>query len=609
MIYTHKKILITLFIPLFFLFIGCSNSDKSITAFPRESTLYIAGFQWEQPSNFNPLNDRPAWPTTGNVTLTYEPLFAYNALSGALEPLLGKMYDLFDSTLTITLNPNAYWSDGQTITNSDVLYTFYLHNKYNTKHHAGWQYIKSISVDKNENLIFKLNSKNYNPLVIKDIISSVEILPEHIYEPLEAAAIIKYSELDDDKKGSKVLVELQTFINDENMVASGPYTLFSHSPQKIVLKRVDNYWGNKEYHNGKMPKPEYIIHPIYKGNSSYNLALTQGNIDVSATFCPMIWNKKGDSVGTWFDEEPFHVPGSIPSLIVSQRPQISTKEKEAGLTKSVLKDPVFRKACATAINSEMIRKVAIQGYAPSLSPGYILNYGIEKLYYSEEDAQNFGIIHNPDSAKKMLKEAGYTWGDDNLLISPSGSKIADMKITSPAGWSDWETAIKIAVQGLRSIGVPVRESFIEEGRYWEKLGMGYFDFIMKTPKAEIVPSLPWSRFEQVLSSEDIDELGVYIYANEGRYVNSTADSLIKLIPTISSDSLLIKAYRDLNNLFMQELPVIPLMYRPTQFYQYSTKQWKNYPSDNYAYAPPQCLSVAAGVKALWQITSSTKEEE
>jgi ABC-type transport system substrate-binding protein len=32
---------------------------------PRNETLYVAGFQWQPPTNFNPLNGNPDWPSQG----------------------------------------------------------------------------------------------------------------------------------------------------------------------------------------------------------------------------------------------------------------------------------------------------------------------------------------------------------------------------------------------------------------------------------------------------------------------------------------------------------------------------------------------------------------
>ena len=73
------------------------------------------------------------------------------------------------------------------------------------------------------------------------------------------------------------------------------------------------------------------------------------------------------------------------------------------------------------------------------------------------------------------------------------------------------------------------------------------------------------------------------------------------IPTIRDEAELTLAYRELNKIFMETIPVLPVMYRPTQYYQFSTKHWTNFPTEENPYAPPQHLIVAAGVKALWEI--------
>jgi peptide/nickel transport system substrate-binding protein len=55
---------------------------------------------------------------------------------------------------------------------------------------------------------------------------------------------------------------------------------------------------------------------------------------------------------------------------------------------------------------------------------------------------------------------------------------------------------------------------------------------------------------------------------------------------------------------MEEMPIIPLMYRPWLFYQFSTKHWSNFPTESNPYAPPQCLMVGAGITALWGIKAN-----
>jgi len=73
------------------------------------------------------------------------------------------------------------------------------------------------------------------------------------------------------------------------------------------------------------------------------------------------------------------------------------------------------------------------------------------------------------------------------------------------------------------------------------------------------------------------------------------------IPTITAEDSLVEAYRELNKLFMQTVPVIPVMYRPSTYYLFSTKHWTNFPTEENPYAPPNNLIVAAGVSALWEI--------
>src|SRR5579859_6506790 len=81
---------------------------------PRNQTLYIAGLQWQTPVNFNPLNNNPDWPASSQRNLLFETLFAYNQVTGNLDPILGKSLKWADkTTLDITLQDGTMWQDGQ----------------------------------------------------------------------------------------------------------------------------------------------------------------------------------------------------------------------------------------------------------------------------------------------------------------------------------------------------------------------------------------------------------------------------------------------------------------------------------------------------------------
>jgi peptide/nickel transport system substrate-binding protein len=133
-----------------------------------------------------------------------------------------------------------------------------------------------------------------------------------------------------------------------------------------------------------------------------------------------------------------------------------------------------------------------------------------------------------------------------------------------------------------------------------------FDITMRQPLDYQAPSLPWARFDCVMSSADYAPPGQEMYENWGRYRNPQADSLLRLLPKLSDDQQITAAYKELNQLFMKELPMIPLLYRPWLFYQFSTRHWTNFPTETNPTAPPQCLMVGAGVKALWELKSTGK---
>jgi peptide/nickel transport system substrate-binding protein len=247
-------------------------------------------------------------------------------------------------------------------------------------------------------------------------------------------------------------------------------------------------------------------------------------------------------------------------------------------------------------------------------------FGVEEKYFAVDDVQKYGITYDIEKAKKLLAEAGVksVFGSDGKLShmeNSKGEKLPTLFIKSPAGWSDWEAMVRIAVQGMREAGIDVREGFLDASLYWQAMPNGDFDLLMHGPSVSVTPSQPWSRFEAVMSSRNWKAVGEKMNENQGRYnnpdskdYNAAVDSLLRLIPTITDDDQRREAYRALNNIFMQDQPTIPLVYRPEQFYEFSTKKWTNFPTEENPYAPPQCLCFGVGTKSLWEIKSTAEQE-
>jgi peptide/nickel transport system substrate-binding protein len=315
---------------------------------------------------------------------------------------------------------------------------------------------------------------------------------------------------------------------------------------------------------------------------------------------PRIWLKKAKGVRTWFDEEPYFVSLGIPMFYINA-------------THRPVDDVRMRRAMAFAINYRDIRELAVSGYSKPLKPGVIIPYGPEAKYFSEEDAAKYGATYDPDKARAILKEAGYTatFGKDGELVETRdarGNKVPTAYIKSPTGWTDYESIVRIAVRSMRAVGIDVRERFIDGALYWPARYTGDFDLLLDMPQAEPSPAKPWSRLDFLLTSKEWLPEGEKAYKNYGRFNRPSSpdyeprfDALLDLIPTLTDEKALVEAYREFNVLFMKYQPAIPVVYRPDQFYEVSVKQWTGFPTADNPYAPPQLPGDRLGTRMLWSI--------
>ena len=573
-----------------------SDALRKATVFPREVSLSIGGDQWGPANTFNPLCPgwQSAWPVKGKGNLMYEPLMTFNSMTGAMEPLLGHSLEKSNESVSVLLDSRAEWSDGTPVTGEDVVFTFDSIGLHLKGAPTGYlrELITGVTLTKvpdpltdgktdADKITFTVNKKGRNnPLSVLDQLLSIRIVPRHVIEPM-------LRDLDND------LSEFQKNKMDDNPVVSGPYTLTYYSSEKIVLKRRDDYWGNGALHGGKKPVPEYIIHPIYKTNGHFTDALCQGQLDISSTYVPRIWRKKRDSVRAWYTKAPYFVPRCIPLLLIN-------------CTRSPLSDGNFRRAMAHAINYEQLNQIAIGGYSPPFQPGLILPEGNEKKFFSAEDVRKHGAFFDTVLAKQDLSEAGISSVFDkngNLIHMKDirGNILPALRITSPSGWSEWEEMVRNAVKSMRKVGIDIREKFTDPNLYWQSLPKGDFDLIMFKPEPEASPSKPWSRFNAVMSSRNWKPTGQDMDENQGRYRNPAADTLLKKIPVMADESLIVNAYSDLNAIFMRDQPALTLCFLPEQYYEFSTRHWNNFPCAENPYAPPQPPFYGSGINMLWAL--------
>ena len=568
-----------------------ANASDGKSGYPRNETLYLAGSQWGDPNTFNPLVEPwlVAWPANDRFNIMYEPLTAYNSLTGATEPVLGTLVSYDAEKVVVDIQPEAKWSDGTAVSANDVKFIYELGKRFSQAPTAYvGEFVSEITVDTVNNverISFMVNKKaRNNPLAILDQLQAIRIVPSHVFEKLLA-------------ENNGDFDAVRKIKCDNNPVVSGPYTLAQYNNERIVLVRRDDYWGNAVLHEGKLPAPKYIIHPIYKNNDHFAINLQKGALDASMNYIPRVSEKKKDGVNTWYDAPPYFVPGSMHFLFLNN-------------TKAPLNDKNFRRAMAAAIDYAAISRLALSNYAPEMTPGLIMSEGLEKKFYDAEQVAAHSVkLGDKEAAKKILADAGYKSkfdekGNLEYTTGPKGDTLPTLLIKAPAGWSDWEAIVNLVVRHLRTVGIDVREGFVDGSQYWPALPSGEFDMIMRKPPVAVTASLPWNRLNAVMSARNWVGVGEgSMNENEGRYKNARADELLDKIPLLlDNEDSLKAAYVELNNIFLDDQPVIPVCHLPEEYYQFSTKAWTGWPTEKNPFAPPQLPWVGSGINTLWKLT-------
>jgi peptide/nickel transport system substrate-binding protein len=551
---------------------GCQG-ESAKTPTERQQQLFIAGFQWGVPPNFNPLSATAGFPTQWNqMQLIYESLFLFDLLEGGLKPNLAAAQETPNpKTIVVKLQPDAKWQDGKPVSADDVVFSYELAKRHPEHPHASaWDYLAGVRKTDDKTVTFALNPARVNPGMAKTYLSQVYILPAHVWQTIETQnpKIVEYT--------------------NTQPVGSGPYKLESFNAQQLVLVRDDNYWGKTL--RGKLPPPKKIIHPIFKDNAAGNLAFQRGEVDVMQQFTPQIWKMWEDGkapVGTWFDKEPYYIPGGMPMLTLNT-------------TKPGLNNPKVRRALAFAIDYARIADQAMSRYSEPAKSSLILPTDAERQYLDEASIATNGWKHDPAKATQILEqELGARKGADGVYQLPDGTRLGPWTVQTPNGWSDWQTALQVVVENGKAAGFDLKANFPEANQVTPAVQNGNYDLAIWYIGAQTTAGTPWARYRDVLDSRGVAPVGQSTFYNYGRFSDPRVAPLLDKAATATGTELK-QALGELDTIFMQNVPMIPLMYRPLDFYEFNEKVWTGFPTAKKPTAPPTFSG--AGVLWLYQIS-------
>jgi peptide/nickel transport system substrate-binding protein len=113
------------------------------------------------------------------------------------------------------------------------------------------------------------------------------------------------------------------------------------------------------------------------------------------------------------------------------------------------------------------------------------------------------------------------------------------------------------------------------------------------------PASPWIRFRDVMDNRGVPAVGKTAFWNYNRFTHPDVPALLDSVAGASTDAEARATYAKLDQIYRANVPVVPLMYRPLEFYEFNSSNWENFPTEQNPYAPP--MWQGAGIEWLFKI--------
>lgn len=421
---------------IFLLFVSCEKEDASLT-----SRVVIA--IQSEPETLNPV-----YAFGINEGIITDHLFLYlldlkwNEKIGDVEayPMLAEKWQWnSDSTsIEIFLRKDSKWSDGKTISAYDVVYSFDIYSDpqvqsrfygmFKNFYHFDDGRIdleKSLAVIDSFHLII-----NFLPEKVISLFDlAFPIIPKHIYEKLNRS-------------------EIQTSEINFNPVSSGPYKLKKWERNQFVILEAnkDCFLYDKEMVN-------QIVFKVVSDYTSIVTQLKKGEVDLSEDIKP----SDAIQLGTNPNLSVTSVKGRQYDYIGwSNIDGKLFSEKNKIVPHKFFGDKKVRQALTYAINRKEIVDQYLLGY------GSLCNSPISEIFVNEYDSKLKGYDYNPEKAKTLLKEAGWTDKNQNGILE-KGNLEFSFTLNIPSGNPLRDYVATVVKNNLKQVGVEVKIEKLEFG--------------------------------------------------------------------------------------------------------------------------------------------------
>ncbi len=311
-----------------------------------------------------------------NLRLIYDKLIRLTP-EGEPEPWAAESWDIVDdTTIDVTVRDGMNFHDGEPVTVEDVAFSY----EYMIDWEVGYflaflNPIDTVEIVDDNTVRFTLNEP-YAPF-INNTLAQIPILPKHIWETIVEDEGLNHPE---------------EFNNDE-VIGSGPFTFeVWRRGEELRTARFDDHFYDVNIDG-------YIV-DLYSQNEGVMTALETGDVDTN---------------GEQFIPAHINQAESLAHLEMIEVPDIGYQYVSFNTRLEPFDDTAFRQAIAHTIDFDEILDVHLEGFGQRGGSGLVINEANEFWHNPDVERPEF----DPERAREILSDAGYTWDEDGRLRMPN----------------------------------------------------------------------------------------------------------------------------------------------------------------------------------------------
>lgn len=442
----------------------------------------------------------------------YDTLLEMDPTTLEFQPLLAKSWTISKDKkeFTFILDPSAKWADGKPVTAEDVKFTYDVimdTNNMTIVQRMGYSRFYPPVILDSHSIKFTAKMVHFNNFVN---LAGFTVLPKHLFEGKD----------------------FNKSFNMNLPAGSGPYILSEvREGRYYTLTRRKDYWADSLPSHRGTYNFERIKYKVIRDDNVAFEGFKKGDFDIIADDI---------SAKRWATEtgsEPFQKNWIVKHKVYNYYPR-GFSGIALNLRKPLFQDIRVRKALFMLLDrKDLIEKIMYNQYEP-LSSYWPSLYGPK--------GGNNPVSYDPEKAKKLLREAGYTKLDrEGYLINKKGER---MEFTLSYSGDSFEKHLTLYADSCRQAGVKINLELLSWATLLKKMEQYNFDSLIiawSTSLFEDPEQLWHSRYADVPGGSDLPG-----------FKNKKVDAYIDSLPPLFDADERINIIKNIDKIIYEETPYI-----------------------------------------------------